>query len=360
MRYFYLLLLIFIGTTTGIAQDQMMQEDTTIYDVVEIAPRFPACEMLDTTVDIKQKCAEQQLLLFMYQNIDYPFEARRQGLEGTVILSFVVEKDSTLSNSKVVRDIGGGCGAAALRVVNAMNGVGIKWVPGILEGKEVRSKYVLPIRFKLQEPPNFEIVQGDSVWVVFDKPLQFKGGLDSLHNFLGKQLKYPKMGNDSCLMGDIDVQVLVRANGDVRVLELTDYNGLGDEFWYEAISATTSTIGHWELAEHEGRVVPAAFDLTMGFTPTAAHCKETIEKYGQAVDLINEGNFLIDGENAEQGLKLMSKALEMFPDNGAMLIARGQAYMELKMFDEACQDLRKAKEISLVDWFDAILPMICK
>ncbi len=97
----------------------------------------------------------------------------------------------------------------------------------------------------------------------------------------------------------------------------------------------------------------------MGFTPTAEHCKLTIEEYGEAIKLINEGNYLIDGDDSEQGLKMMDKALEMFPDDGAMLIARGQAYLELEKFAEACADLSKAKEISLIDWFDSVLPMIC-
>jgi hypothetical protein len=241
-----------------------------------------------------------------------------------------------------------------------MNGLGLQWVPGQQNGQSVRARYVLPIKFRLQAPPDFEIVQGDSIWTVFDKPLQFIGGRDSLSNFLAEKLKYPQVGNDSCMIGNIDVKVLVRKNGDVRVLELTDYNGLGDVFWYEAINATTSTIGHWNLAEHKGRKVPAAFDMTMGFTPTGEHCLEKIEQYNTAVDLINEGNFMIDGEDFGQGLKLMNKALEMFPDDGAMLIARGQAFMELNRFTEACADLSKAKEIALVDWFDTILPMICK
>lgn len=364
MRYYFLLLTLMTGTIL-FAQEEVEVTvdstvvDTTIYDVVEIPPRFPACERLDTTLAVKQKCAEQQLLAFLYQNINYPYEARRENIEGTIVLRFVVEKDGTISNSQVMRDIGGGCGEEALRIVNAMNGLGIRWVPGQQKGDAVRARYVLPVRFKLQAPPDFEIIEGDSVWTVFDKPLEFIGGSDSLASYIAEKLKYPEAGNDSCLIGNIDVKVLVRANGDVRVLEMTDFNGLGDEFWYAAINATTSTIGRWELAEHNGRVVPAAFDMTMGFTPEADHCVERIDQYNSAVQLINEGNFMIDGEDSGQGLKLMNKALEMFPNDGAMLIARGQAFMELNRFSEACADLSRAKQIALVDWFDAILPMIC-
>lgn len=360
MKYCFLLLALIVGTTGFAQEGEIMEADTTIYEVVEVAPRFPACEGLDTTLAVKQKCAEQQLLAFLYQNINYPYEARRENIEGTIVVRFVVEKDGSITQSQVLKEIGGGCGAEALRVINAMNDIGVVWVPGQHGGKAVRARYVLPLRFKLQTPPDFEIVRGDSIWQVFDKSLMFVGGQDSLQSFLAEKLNYPETGNDSCLIGNIDVEVLVRSNGDVRVLEMTDYNGLGDAFWYEAINATTSTIGHWDLAEHKGRKVPAAFDMTLGFTPTAGHCLEKIEQYNDAVQLINDGNFLIDGADVEQGLKMMNKALEMFPNDGAMLIARGQALMELKRFSEACTDLSKAKEISLVDWFDSVLPMICR
>ena len=64
-------------------------------------------------------------------------------MEGTVYLKFIVETDGSITNIEMVRDIGAGCGDAAIQVVKAMP----KWLPGMQDGKIVRVQYNLPIRF---------------------------------------------------------------------------------------------------------------------------------------------------------------------------------------------------------------------
>ncbi len=81
----------------------------------------------------------------MYDNIRYPEMARQNGIEGTVYLKFVVEKDGSISNPQVIRNIGGGCGAEALRVVGKMP----KWTPGKQRGRVVRVLFTLPVKFSL-------------------------------------------------------------------------------------------------------------------------------------------------------------------------------------------------------------------
>jgi protein TonB len=71
--------------------------------------------------------------------------AKENGIEGRVILNFIVEKDGSLSDVRIVRDIGGGCGKEAVRLVQAMP----KYLPGKQNGQAVRVKYTLPVAFKL-------------------------------------------------------------------------------------------------------------------------------------------------------------------------------------------------------------------
>ncbi len=119
------------------------QTDTTIYQIAEEMPRFPGCEGLDTTIQVKQQCAQASLLQFIYQNVRYPEQARLDGVEGTVVLRFVVEPDSLISHLEVVKDIGGGCAEEAMRVVSAMNEIGVRWTPGKNKGKVGRSTVVV-------------------------------------------------------------------------------------------------------------------------------------------------------------------------------------------------------------------------
>jgi len=334
--------------------------DTTIYQVVEEMPRFPVCEQLDTTLAVKIQCAQDQLLAFVYQNVNYPFEARQNGNEGAVVVSFVVEKDGTLTNSKIVKDIGGGCGLEVLRIVNGMNEIGLKWVPGKSKGEVVRTRFNLPVRFRLEEAPPYVLVEGDTVYTQFDELLSFEGGDEALVRHLGEKVEYPETWNDSCLIGTIDIQLLVEPTGAVKVLNLTDYSNLGFDFHYEAIDAATSTMGKWTPALYQGRQVPTSYDLSIYFEPTATACKTVISNYQQATTLVTEGVSLFDEGEQEAGIAKMSEAVSMFPNNATFLYARGQAYMDMNRFPEACADLTMARDIALVDWFDSILPIICR
>lgn len=113
-------------------------------------PRFPGCEDESGDDMDKRRCSDKKLLAFIYNNIKYPSEAREKGTEGACVIQFVVEKDGSIADAKVVRDIGSQCGTEALRVVNLMKSEGIKWIPGKQGGRAVRVQFNLPIRFKVE------------------------------------------------------------------------------------------------------------------------------------------------------------------------------------------------------------------
>lgn len=90
---------------------------------------------------------EAALLEYLAMNIKYPARARKKGIQGRVFLSFVVEKDGSLSDLKIVKEIGGGCGEEAMRVARQMP----PWKPGMQGEKSVRVRMNLPILFKLDK-----------------------------------------------------------------------------------------------------------------------------------------------------------------------------------------------------------------
>lgn len=338
---------------------QTAESDTTIYQVAEEPPRFPVCETLDTTIEFKKECAQLQLLAFMNRNIFYPLEARQNGTEGTVVLSFVVEKDGSISYPKILKDIGDGCGLEALRVVNAMMEEDVKWVPGKNNGQPVRTAFNLPVRFRLQEAPPYTLVGRDTIYTTFDTALDYEGGIEALTAQLNSGLDYPPSGNDSCAIGVIDMQLLIDRRGGVRILELVDYNDLGFDFWDEAVKVATSTAGKWIPATYQGVKVPTAYDISLTFSPDVASCKARVDSYQRAVKLLNEGADLYDKEEQDAGITKMTEAISMFPKDANFLYTRGQAYLNLNRFPEACADLSLVKAIALVDWFDSLLPIIC-
>jgi len=121
-----------------------------IFKVVEQMPRFPGCEDSGGTDKEKEDCAKQKMLQYIYKNLKYPAIARENGVEGMAVIQFVVEKDGSVADARIVRDPGAGTGDNALKVVNAMNNMGAKWTPGKQRGRPVKVQYTLPVKFKLE------------------------------------------------------------------------------------------------------------------------------------------------------------------------------------------------------------------
>lgn len=113
-------------------EEEVVEQEEEIFVFVEENPSFPG--------------GEEALYSFLRDNIKYPQLARENNITGKVFVQFVVEKDGSISNAKVMRDIGGGCGQEALRVVKAMP----KWKPGKQRGKAVRAQFNLPVSFNLR------------------------------------------------------------------------------------------------------------------------------------------------------------------------------------------------------------------
>lgn len=122
-----------------------IDEEREIFKIVEQNPMFPGCEDIADKGE-RQKCAEEKMLQFIYSNIQYPSIARENGVAGMVVVQFVVERDGSISNITLVRDIGAGCGDEAKRIVSLMP----KWNPGKQRERPVRVQFTLPVRFKLE------------------------------------------------------------------------------------------------------------------------------------------------------------------------------------------------------------------
>ena len=82
---------------------------------------------------------------YLAESLKYPEEAKERGIEGTVVMAFIVNSDGTISNIETLRGIGGGCDQEAMRVIQNAP----KWTPGQLGGKAVRVRMRLPLRFIL-------------------------------------------------------------------------------------------------------------------------------------------------------------------------------------------------------------------
>ena len=103
-----------------------------VFDVVEEMPSFPG--------------GQGALMSFLNSNIKYPVVAQENGVQGRVIVGFVVERDGSITDVKVMRSVDPSLDREAQRVIKAMP----KWKPGKQNGSAVRVKYTVPVVFRLQ------------------------------------------------------------------------------------------------------------------------------------------------------------------------------------------------------------------
>lgn len=111
--------------------EQPVVDDIPIL-IPEVMPQFPG--------------GEEALFRFLRNNIRYPAAAREAGISGTVFLTFVVERDGSITDVEVLRGVGGGCSEEAVRVVKIMP----VWNPGMQFGRFVRVRFTMPVKFVLQ------------------------------------------------------------------------------------------------------------------------------------------------------------------------------------------------------------------
>lgn len=119
-------------TITTLSEDAPIfeqEDDNTIYNSagIEVQPEFPGGNKI--------------LFTFISKNFKYTDEMKENEVKGRVVASFVVEKDGSLSDIKVIRSIGYGTEDEVLRILKSMP----KWIPGEQNGKKVRCSYLIPI-----------------------------------------------------------------------------------------------------------------------------------------------------------------------------------------------------------------------
>lgn len=108
------------------------EEETKVFDVVEVMPSFPG--------------GQGALFEWLSKNIKYPVVAEENGVQGRVIVTFVVERNGSITDVQVVKSVDPSLDKEAVRVVKAMP----HWIPGKQNGSAVRVKFTVPVTFRLQ------------------------------------------------------------------------------------------------------------------------------------------------------------------------------------------------------------------
>lgn len=128
LKVVLMMLVLLFSFMTSTAQTK---KNDMVFDVVEVMPQFPGGQIA--------------MLQYLMKNIKYPEQAMKEGIQGRVAVSFIVEKDGSISDVKPILSVHPLLNKEAVRVVKSMP----KWSPGKHNGKPVRVRFNLPVMFKL-------------------------------------------------------------------------------------------------------------------------------------------------------------------------------------------------------------------
>lgn len=200
-------------------------DDDKAFEHVEKMPVFPGGDMA--------------MMEFLSKNIKYPVEAQKKELQGRVVVSFVVEKDGSLSDVKVAKSVDPQLDEEALRVVKSMP----NWTPGMHNGKAVRVKYYVPISYQLNGPaaktdgqtapaprpadsPTAQpsAFSGEKVFDVVEDFPKFPGGDRALMDFLANNVKYPVEAQEKGEQGRVIVGFVVEKDGTISNAKVAKSN----------------------------------------------------------------------------------------------------------------------------------------
>lgn len=126
------LMAVFCLSTVSAQKTVVSKKNQKVFDVVEQMPEFPG--------------GMEALVKYMAENMKYPEDAKKQLVEGRVLVQFIVETDGSVSNTEVLKRMFPSLDAEAVRVISGMP----KWIPGKQNGKVVRVKYTIPVSFRFK------------------------------------------------------------------------------------------------------------------------------------------------------------------------------------------------------------------
>ncbi len=204
------------------------------------------------------------MMKFLADNVRYPVEAHQKGVQGRVICNFVIEKDGSVSDVQIVRGVDPNLDAEAMRVIEAMP----KWKPGMQKGEVVRTRFTLPIVFRLtgennnQDKSDKSAVPTEDIFVVVEEQPEYPGGNAAMMKFLADNVRYPVIAKENGIQGRVICNFVVRKDGSI-----TDVNvvrGVDPSIDAEAVRVI-ELMPKWKPGKQRGKEVDVRYTLPVVF-----------------------------------------------------------------------------------------------
>ena len=264
-----------------------VQKAEEIFVICEEMPRFPGCENVQAKMD-KAVCAYKKMMQYINGLLKYPEDAKNNLIEGKVIVRFVISKEGIIKNPAIIEDIGYGCGKEVIRVIETMNSMPQKWIPGKQGGKNVNVSFNIPVEFRMtdrlkskirqQNPPDIDLSK-ESVFTEPEVMPRFPG-CESIESEIEKQncatirlidyiqakLIFPEEAKSRDIDGKVVVRFIVRKDGYISNCEIIEdlEGGFGADIKRVVDDMNKRNI-KWVPGMHEGSVVNVSLTVPVYF-----------------------------------------------------------------------------------------------
>lgn len=232
------------------------KESDDVFTVVENPPKFPG--------------GDDARAAHFRKVMNYPESAKKDKVEGTVYVTFIVEKGGSVSNARILRGVRKDLDEVALRAVNSMP----LWEPGTQRGKPVRVQFNIPLKFSLSEAKSeakkesssevktSTIIDGREVFMVVEESPEYPGGSDALYKYLGEKNKYTEEARKQKIEGTTYIGFTVEPDGSISNAQIL--RGIGGGLDEVALNSIMS-MPKWKPGKNKGVAVPVRFNIPVKF-----------------------------------------------------------------------------------------------
>ena len=199
----------------------------------------------------------EQLIKFLSENIKYPVEGEKQGIQGRVVLLIVIDKDGSVTDIKVAKSVHPLLDAEAVRVASSMP----HWQPATKDGQPVRIRYSLPITFSLNNATTEKGKGSEKVGQASrDRDATYPGGLEAIRKYLVKNFVRPLECSD--IEGNMEVAFIVDEEGKVSMVEVT--KSLHPKL-DKALTQVFMNMPKWQPAMRDGKPRQMRFTMPLHY-----------------------------------------------------------------------------------------------
>ena len=205
---------------------------------------------------------------YLQANIKYPEQAKNNGLQGRVIVQFVVNKDGSICEDTILKSVAPSLDAEAVRVVRSMP----NWTPGKQKGEAVRVRFTLPVTFRLdgcEESKPAEVkqvvktsTQGEEIFKVPEQMPEYPGGMGELMKFMQRNVRYPKEAQEQGKQGRVVVQFVVEKDGSITDAKIA--KSVDPQLDAEALRVVNA-MPNWTPGKQRGKEVRTYFTIPVTF-----------------------------------------------------------------------------------------------